>query len=180
MCTSVGAWENLLFAHCSLHYQSYKLMLSAPGWAVNHSNVSFPIIPLLSLLFNFLQNYKRGLKILKVLTADDSFLLLSQTCVYIFFPSVSLYNISIVYIISLLFFDLLILHQVCWFTVKRGEFPSLSTPFPMDGNFIVLALWLDLIISLFILTLASLHTLPSSVFLFHFLSDIYLLSHCQA
>ena len=58
MWTRVGAWENLLSTHCSLHWENYKLMLSALGWAVNHCNVCFPIIPLLSLLFNFSKNYK--------------------------------------------------------------------------------------------------------------------------
>lgn len=86
----VGTWENLLFTHCSLHCQSYKWLLSALGWAGNQFNMCFAIIPLLSLLFGFSKNYKHVvLKFYKSFRADDSLLLLPQTCASIFFPSVA-------------------------------------------------------------------------------------------
>lgn len=178
VCSPVCACENLLSTHCSLHCQSYKSMFSALSWAVNQCNVCFPNIPLLSLLFNFSKKLRAcGLKFIKYIRAADSFFLLSQLVFLSSFPLLvtilTLHNIPIISGFIHFSWSLLI-H--CY---ERWGFRSLCSPFPMAGNFIVLALWIAFYhSSVHINCSISIYSSFSSVF--HFLSGRYLLSYCQA
>lgn len=124
-------------------------------------------------ILSFSKNHKSlALKSKEYLKAYDILLpSLVPALISIFFSFVNPLTIQSISIISWLinFIWSLLIH--CY---ERWGFNSLYSPLPMDGSFIVLALWFAGIISLFISTVAShLPVLPPSFLYFIFIQYIF-------